>query len=210
MSKGKSNNQISNFANAIGKRISSARRHLKVTQKDLAGVLDISQPNLYYIESGRHLPSEETVEKIANALGIASAWIYGQTHEGGVSYEEQADPKLEEKEKLSARWIDVYARLKSLGIITSDTDFAEKYGMGKPALSLVLNGKSTAPISWIPMLEQLGGNREYIYNDRLPLVILGKNNSTSNLEDVHRNIKALLKNIEEDTKQLNFFLNQIL
>jgi transcriptional regulator with XRE-family HTH domain len=196
--------------NVTGRRIVIARNHNKMTQKALASKLEITQPNLYYLESGRHNPSDEILEKIAIYLGVTSNWLKGETLEGGVPMQDEPQFEVSEKEKLSSRWVDVFKRLKSLGVISSDSDFAEQTGVGKTNLSLVLSGKSSAPVSWIPLLEQLGGNKDYIYSNKHPIVVLKRAKHVKDAEAVTDNIKALMRNIAEDTKLLQFYLSQVL
>lgn len=57
----------------IGLRISQLRDFKKITQEELANKTGIQRANISRIESARHYPSLETLEKIADALEIPVA-----------------------------------------------------------------------------------------------------------------------------------------
>ena len=57
----------------IGKRIKEARNKKSLRQVDLAKKTGILRANIARIESGRHKPSLETLERISGALGIPVA-----------------------------------------------------------------------------------------------------------------------------------------
>lgn len=57
----------------IGNRIKKIRKANKLTQNELAIKTGIERPNITRIELGKHYPGLETLEKIANALGISVA-----------------------------------------------------------------------------------------------------------------------------------------
>jgi len=56
--------------NKLGYIVNSLRRALKLTQQDIANAVGCSQGYIADIEKGRVSPSLNTVEKIANALGV--------------------------------------------------------------------------------------------------------------------------------------------
>lgn len=60
-------------AEEIGERISSERKIRRLTQEDLADKTRILRANIARIESGKHYPSLETLEKIAKALEVPVA-----------------------------------------------------------------------------------------------------------------------------------------
>lgn len=51
-------------------RIKDVLKEKKVTVVSLAGMIGITQPNMSNIVNGKSTPSLETLEKIANALGV--------------------------------------------------------------------------------------------------------------------------------------------
>lgn len=62
-------------AQEIGKRIVWLRKSKKLTQQILASQSGIQRANIARIESGRHSPSLETLERIANSLHLPVARI---------------------------------------------------------------------------------------------------------------------------------------
>jgi DNA-binding XRE family transcriptional regulator len=59
----------------IGKRITWLRKSKKLTQQALASQSGIQRANIARIESGRHSPSLETLERIADSLNLSVARI---------------------------------------------------------------------------------------------------------------------------------------
>lgn len=60
-------------AEEIGERVKQARKLRKLTQKDIATKTGIKRANIARIESGKHYPALETLEKIADALEVPVA-----------------------------------------------------------------------------------------------------------------------------------------
>jgi len=54
----------------IGKQIRDMRKHLGITQKDLAEICEVSLRNLINIESGSANPGFDQLHKIATTLGM--------------------------------------------------------------------------------------------------------------------------------------------
>lgn len=52
----------------LGKRIQQLRKENKMTQEQLAEIIDISVRNLSKIENGVNFPSEQTMEKLLRAF----------------------------------------------------------------------------------------------------------------------------------------------
>ena len=57
---------------AVGARIRTARERAKMTQEDLAAVLDMSPTHISVIERGVKTPKLETLVNIANALQVST------------------------------------------------------------------------------------------------------------------------------------------
>jgi DNA-binding XRE family transcriptional regulator len=55
----------------VGKKIASARKNSNLTQVDLSKLTDIDQAILSKIETGKHLPRFDTLERIANGIGVS-------------------------------------------------------------------------------------------------------------------------------------------
>jgi DNA-binding XRE family transcriptional regulator len=62
-------------AEEIGKRITWLRKSKKLTQRVLANKSGIQRANIARIESGRHYPSLETLERIAVSFNLPVAGI---------------------------------------------------------------------------------------------------------------------------------------
>jgi len=60
----------------LGANIKSIRKARKMTQEQLAEMVDIAPPNISYIENGKFAPSIETLQKIACALGVEPYELY--------------------------------------------------------------------------------------------------------------------------------------
>lgn len=68
---------MSEFAN----RLKELRIKRKITQQDLADHLHVSQNAIYNWENGKRMPKMETVEKLAEALGIPTVQLLGLSKE---------------------------------------------------------------------------------------------------------------------------------
>lgn len=59
-------------------RIKDVIKEKKVTVVALAGMIGITQPNMSNIVNGKSMPSLETLEKIASALGVPVTELFEQ------------------------------------------------------------------------------------------------------------------------------------
>lgn len=59
----------------IGSRIKAARENKKITQEELAALLDMSTTHISVIERGVKPPKLETFIRIANVLGVSSDYL---------------------------------------------------------------------------------------------------------------------------------------
>lgn len=59
----------------VGKRIRAAREEKKLTQKQLGEMLGVKQQMIGVYENGHRIPKPQTIEKIADALGVSAAWL---------------------------------------------------------------------------------------------------------------------------------------
>lgn len=62
----------------FGERVKAARLKRGWTQAELSERLDWHQPVLCDLEKGRHAATLETVQKIANALGVQPSDLMGE------------------------------------------------------------------------------------------------------------------------------------
>ena len=61
----------------IGEKIKTARISANMTQAELAEKLGVSYQNIGQLESGKRKPKLETIQKIADALGVSVAYLSG-------------------------------------------------------------------------------------------------------------------------------------
>lgn len=59
-------------ARAFGANLRRLRRDRRMTQPELAGAANMTQPQISYLERGEHRPQEATVRKLAEALGVSA------------------------------------------------------------------------------------------------------------------------------------------
>ena len=64
----------------VGKRIIEIRKSKNIKQNKLAEMIDIDPTNLSKIERGVHLPKDETISKITNALGCKITDLFTFEH----------------------------------------------------------------------------------------------------------------------------------
>ncbi len=67
---------MSDIKKLLGKKIKLIRKERKLTQEQLAELVDIGTPNISYIENGKFAPSNETLQKIAKALDVSPSELY--------------------------------------------------------------------------------------------------------------------------------------
>ena len=77
---------MSELKKLLGKRIKEIRISKKMTQEKLSELTDIGTSSLSKIESGYFHPSDENLEKIANALDVEPYELYMFNH--------QQEPKI--------------------------------------------------------------------------------------------------------------------
>jgi DNA-binding XRE family transcriptional regulator len=72
-------------AQVIGERVRRERAKRVWTLADMSLLTGIKVPNLSRLEKGRHLPSLETLERVADALGLPVAALVATRREAGVA-----------------------------------------------------------------------------------------------------------------------------
>jgi transcriptional regulator with XRE-family HTH domain len=192
-----------------GQRVKAARKYHGLNQIDFANQVGISQSNLSFIESNRHRTPPETIEKLCQVLQVTPAWLEGTSNDGGVPVEVTSISDSE-KEGISKRFREAYERLKTLGIIENDAAFAEFANIPRSTLSLALAGKNYVQLEWVPLLEEKGANRDYIYNDHFPIIRTAKSKKIKDGDDLVNQVTMIVKNMEEELKVLKSYLAQIL
>jgi transcriptional regulator with XRE-family HTH domain len=64
------------YLKALGKAIATRRKSLKMTQADLASIINMEVPNLSVIENGKSNPQILTLVRIASALNIQTQLLF--------------------------------------------------------------------------------------------------------------------------------------
>ena len=72
---------MSEIKKLLGKRIREVRILRNLTQEDLSELTDIGASSISKIESGHFHPTDENLEKIANALKIEPYKLYMFNHQ---------------------------------------------------------------------------------------------------------------------------------
>ena len=92
----------------IGSRIKTARENKKLTQEELAAMVDLSPTHISVIERGVKSPKLETFVRIANALGVSADYLLVDVVENstkGIScelYDYVSNLSKKEREKVLA------------------------------------------------------------------------------------------------------------
>ena len=71
---------MTQFKELLGKRIKELRTARKLTQEQLAELIDIASTSLSKIEIGMYHPTGENLEKIAKALNVEPYELYMFNH----------------------------------------------------------------------------------------------------------------------------------
>ncbi len=71
---------MSNLKKLLGQRIKEIRLSRKMTQEQLSELTDIGASSISKIESGHFHPTDENLERIANALNIQPYKLYMFNH----------------------------------------------------------------------------------------------------------------------------------
>lgn len=74
----------------LGKRIKELRKQKKLTQEQLAELIDMEQNTISVIESGRNFPTLVTLEKIAQVLGVELADFFNYEYFEDVEFIKQS------------------------------------------------------------------------------------------------------------------------
>ena len=92
----------------VGSRIKTARENKKLTQEELAAMVDLSPTHISVIERGVKSPKLETFVRIANALGVSADYLLVDVVENstkGIScelYDYVSNLSKKEREKVLA------------------------------------------------------------------------------------------------------------
>jgi len=80
-------------------RLKEMRKHVKITQKELAHTIGIDPSSIGNYEAGHRKPDYETLTKIADYFGVSIDWLLGRTNNPQMSTIEIAvkgmDPRIQ-------------------------------------------------------------------------------------------------------------------
>jgi HTH-type transcriptional regulator, competence development regulator len=66
--------------NALAERLKEARKQKKLTQRELAAKLSISQSTVALYETGDRNPDPDTLNKLADFFNVSTDWLLGRTN----------------------------------------------------------------------------------------------------------------------------------
>lgn len=69
-------NAVAVSAAQLGERLRAARAYLRMTQREVEDLTGIQRPIIGRAESGRHRPSLDFLERLANAYGVTVASLF--------------------------------------------------------------------------------------------------------------------------------------
>ena len=94
----------------LGKKIQSIRKKKKMTQEKLAEKINIDPKNVSKIENGNNYPSAETLQAIANALGVDVYELF--VFKENISYDDMRKEIIEAL-KSNKKTLYIYQMLQS-------------------------------------------------------------------------------------------------
>lgn len=82
----------------LPERLKSLRKKHKLTQKQIAKLLDMTESGYGYYEQGRNQPSLETLDKLAKIYNVSVSYLTGEKSESKLTKEDEKDiaKRLEE------------------------------------------------------------------------------------------------------------------
>lgn len=98
-----------NIKKLIGQRIKEIRTSKKITQQQLAEMIDIDQRSLSAIKCGNNFPTKNLL-KIANSLGVEFKEFFDYEHIS-LSEDEEIKENSKNLKKLSAHDLNIVYRL---------------------------------------------------------------------------------------------------
>jgi transcriptional regulator with XRE-family HTH domain len=136
---------------AFGEVIRSRRRKLGLTQDEVASQIQTSKPYVAHLESGNRHPSDKTVAKLAQVLGLDGRELFllanphteallfypeGQPAEGSIWEKFQKDEDLQRLNGITPEEMEVLRRVSLLGQFRSPRDLiyvlnAIRHALGK-------------------------------------------------------------------------------
>lgn len=85
----------------FAQRMKTAREMRRHSQASLAEIVDVSPQQIHRLETGRHVPSSETVKAVAQALDVSADYLLGLSDEMD-GHKSPSDLRPHEREILDA------------------------------------------------------------------------------------------------------------
>jgi len=90
--------------NAFAVRLRSIRKRRKLTQRELASKLNMSQSTIALYETGDRKPDPDTINKIADFFDVSTDYLLGRSDDPNPNKEEEVDIKKILEQKKKAHW----------------------------------------------------------------------------------------------------------
>lgn len=102
-----------NIKKLLGKRIQEIRKSKHLTQESLSELVNIEIPNISNIENGKNYPSNENLQKIAQALNVRPFELYMfDSHRDVNELKQEMFTALDNNEKLTRLMYKFYLSVK--------------------------------------------------------------------------------------------------
>ena len=106
-------NETIDIKKLLGSNIKKIRKARGLTQEKLAEMVEISPPNISYIETGKFAPSIETLQKIARALNVEPYELYKFKQEVSVEdIKKELFEALEQDETMLKLFYKIFKAIK--------------------------------------------------------------------------------------------------
>jgi transcriptional regulator with XRE-family HTH domain len=149
--------QIETFGNST-----KARRRLNLTQQELAGRIGVSNPHIGHLEASKRRPSDHTLRRLADVLGLEYAEIFLIFHPEAADLLRRHSPpravsawdefRESYRSHVDPQEIDMLSRVASMGQVRSPADFlyilnSVRHVLGRELIDLPVERTEQPPIA---------------------------------------------------------------
>ena len=133
----------------LGQRITHAREHARIKQKDVAEHFGISSQAVSQWEADRTRPDSQRLARLARLLEVRLEWLLDET--GSVSFEEQCQLSSDVRHTVRVPIIDTLQASDwtdtegAIGSTVGSSYLQTDLGVSSIAFALVIQGKSMEP-----------------------------------------------------------------
>lgn len=107
----------------FGERLRNARKSRKISQDELAKVIDVSKGTISNYENGVSFPNEEKLIKISERLNVSFDYLLGRIDDPDVTLEEYINKRSEEEDIIGLHFSKEELKSLSKEKIDSIIDF---------------------------------------------------------------------------------------